>query len=154
MQYYLLTLIQKIENYLTNNYGESDNLTWVFDDYIMKALFIDMSNVQTEEIEKYTYAISLEPIRTFYVNRESAIVESNNSRSAVPQIEYFKVDNDSNVFIKEKDKELTKKICDKIITTPKGDVIVFDGGMFCYRKENNDIVYMKQGLAVTYPIIR
>ena len=43
--------------------------------------------------------------------------------------------------------------CDKIIPTPKGDVIVFNGGMFCFRKEDNDIVYMKQGLAVTYPII-
>ena len=41
---------------------------------------------------------------------------------------------------------------DKSISTPKGEVITFDGGMFCYRPTENDVVYIKSGFAVTYPI--
>ena len=148
-----LHLCHKIENYLIDNFGKTENWVWFFDDYKMEASFLDMSNVLTEEIEKYSYVITLEPIRTFYVNWENAIVESNNSRSAVPKINYFRIDNENNVYIKENNKEEIKNNYDKIIPTPKGDVIVFNGGMFCFRKEDNDIVYMKQGLAVTYPII-
>lgn len=149
-----LNRYHKIENYLISNFGKAENLVWLFDDYKMEASFIDMSNVLTEEIEKYSYVIRLEPIMSYYVNWENAIVENNNSRSPIPQIEYFKIDNENNVYIKEKNKELLKKTCDKIIPTPKGDVLVFDGGMFCYRKADNDIVYIKQGFAITYPITR
>ena len=36
--------------------------------------------------------------------------------------------------------------------TPKGDVIIFEGGVFCYKEQDSDIVYMTQRLAVRYPI--
>lgn len=147
-----LTIYPKIEDYLQKHFGISDNLKWVFDDFIMEASFLDLSNVMTKEIEEYSYVISLEPIHTFYVNWEKAIVESNNSRNTIPQIELFRIDNQNNVYIKEKSNELVTMKCDKIIPTPKGKVVVFNGGMFCYRKEDNDIVYIKNGFAVSYPI--
>jgi hypothetical protein len=40
----------------------------------------------------------------------------------------------------------------KVFPSPKGKILSYDGGMFCYREDNNDIVYIEQGLAVTYPI--
>lgn len=148
------TLYHKIEDYLKEHFGASDKLMWFFDNYMMEASFIDMSNVMTKEIEKYSYVITLEPIRSFYVNWENAIVESNNSRSVIPKIEYFRIDNENNVYIKEMNKMTIKNDCEKIIPTPKGEVVVFDGGMFCYRKNENDIVYIKNGFAVSYPIVR
>lgn len=147
-----LTLYSKIEDYLHKQFGTSNNLKWIFDDYIMESSLHDFSNVMTKEIEKYSYVISLEPVQTFYVNWEKAIVESNKSRSTIPQIEFFRVDIQNNVYIKERSKDLVMKRCDKIIPTPKGNVVVFNGGMFCHRKEDNDIVYIKNGFAVSYPI--
>ena len=113
---------------------------------------MDVSNVLTEEIEKYIYVINIEPIYTYFVDWTKAIVESNNARSPITQIEYFRTDNDCNVYIKEINKEEIIKERDKSISTPKGEVITFDGGMFCYRPTENDVVYIKSGFTVTYPI--
>lgn len=147
-----LNIYHRIENYLHRNFGTSRSLKWFFDNYTMEASFLDLSDVTTKEIEEYSYVISLEPIKTFYVNWEKAIVESNNSRNTIPQIEYFRIDNEKSVYIKERNKEQIVMKCDKIIPTPKGNIIVFNGGMFCHRQQDNDIVYIKNGFAVSYPI--
>ena len=72
----------------------------------------------------------------------------------MPNIEYFRTDNDLNIYIKEKDKSIMIKRVTKVFPSPKGKIMSYDDGMFCYREDNNDIVYIEQGLAVTYPIIK
>lgn len=152
-----LTLYPKVEADLVKQFGTpiktEEKSIWTFEKYKIEASFSDISNVMTEEIEKYVYAINVEPIKTFKVDWTKAIVESNNARSTIPQIEYFRIDNDNNVYVKEKDTKETIKEKNRILPTPKGDVITFDGGMFCYRPTENDIVYIKSGIAITYPII-
>ena len=115
--------------------------------------FLDLSNVLTPEVEKYTYAVSIEPMHTYYVDWTKAVVESNNAHSPITQIEYFRTDNDHNVYVKEVDKQETMKEKQKLLQTPKGLVVVFDGGMFCFRQKERDIVFMKYGMATTYPIV-
>lgn len=132
--------------------SNSKKNVWLFPKCKVEATFMDVSNVLTEEIEKYIYVINIEPIYTYFVEWTKAIVESNNARSPITQIEYFRTDNDCNVYIKEINKEEIIKERDKSISTPKGEVITFDGGMFCYRPTENDVVYIKSGFAVTYPI--
>ena len=56
----------------------------------------------TKEVEEYAYAINVEPLQTVYVDWTNAIVESNDARSTIPQIEYFRIDNENNIYIKEK----------------------------------------------------
>lgn len=152
-----LSLYKKIENGLIKKLGEpnkeEDKLIWVFDKYKVEGIFIDYSNVMTKEVEEYAYAINVEPLQTVYVDWTKAIVESNNARSTIPQIEYFRIDNENNIYIKEKGKQELIKEKKRILPTPKGDVITFDGGMFCYRLLDNDIVFIKSGLAITYPIV-
>ena len=133
--------------------GEEKDI-WLFDDCKVEATFLDLSNVLTPEVEKYTYAVSIEPLHTYYVDWTKAIVESNNAHSPIVQIECFKIDNEDNVYIKEVGKEVIVKEKVKLLPTPKGDVITFDGGMFCHRAKDDDIVYIKYGQAVTYPIVK
>ena len=151
-----LTLCPKVEADLVKQFGtpikNEEKSIWTFEKYKIEASLTDISNVMTEEIEKYVYAVNVEPIRTYHVDWTKAIVESNNAHSTIPQIEYFRIDNDDNVYIKEKDTKETQKEKNRIIPTPNGDVITFDGGMFCYRPLENDIVFIKSGMAVTYPI--
>lgn len=151
-----LTLYPKVEADLVNQFGTpiktEGKSVWAFEKYKIEASFIDISNVLTEEIEKYVYAVNVEPIRTYYVDWTKAIVESNNSRSPIPQIEYFRIDSENNIYIKEKGKQELIKEKKRILATPKGDAITFNGGMFCYRPIDNDIVYIKSELAITYPI--
>lgn len=152
-----LTLYPKVEADLIKQFGTpiktKEKSIWTYDNYKIEAFFTDISNIMTKEIEKYFYAVNVEPIRTFHVDWTKAIVESNNARSTIPQIEYFRTDNDNNVYVKEKDKMEVVKEKNKILSTPKGNVITFDGGMLCYRPTDNDIVYIKLGIAITYPII-
>lgn len=152
-----LTLYPKVEADLVKQFGTpiktEEESIWSFEKYKIEASFTDISNVMTKEIEKYVYAVNVEPIRTYHVDWTKAIVESNNARSTIPQIEYFRIDNDKNVYIKEKDTKETLKEKNRIMPTPKGDVITFEGGMFCYRPSDNDIVYIKSGMAITYPIV-
>lgn len=153
-----LTLYPKVEADLIKQFGSpiktEEKSIWTFDNYKIEAFFTDISNVMTKEIEKYFYAVNVEPIRTYHVDWTKAIVESNNARSTIPQVEFFRIDNDNNVYVKEKDTKETLKEKNKILPTPKGDVITFDGGMFCYRPLDNDIVFIKSGMAVTYPITK
>ena len=153
-----LTLYPKVEADLVKQFGtpikNEEKSIWTFEKYKIEASFTDISNVMTEEIEKYVYAVNVEPIRTYHVDWTKAIVESNNARSTIPQIEYFRIDNDDNVYIKEKDTKETQKEKNRIIPTPNGDVITFEGGMFCYRPLDNDIVFIKSGMAITYPITK
>lgn len=132
--------------------GEEKDI-WLCDDYKVEATFLDLSNVLTPEVEKYTYAVSIEPIHTYYVDWTKAIVESNNAHSPITQIEYFRTDNDRNVYVKEVGQQEIIKEKQKLLPTPKGLVVVFDGGMFCFRQKGQDIVYMKYGMATTYPIV-
>lgn len=152
-----LTLYPKVEADLVKQFGtpikNEEKSIWTFEKYKIEASFTDISNVMTEEIEKYVYAVNVEPIRTFHVDWTKAIVESNNARSTIPQIEYFRIDNENNIYIKEKGKQELIKEKKRILPTPKGDVITFDGGMFCYRLLDNDIVFIKSGLAITFPIV-
>lgn len=153
-----LTLYPKVEADLIKQFGSpiktEEKSIWTFDNYKIEAFFTDISNVMTKEIEKYFYAVNVEPIRTYHVDWTKAIVESNNARSTIPQVEFFRIDNDNNIYVKEKDTKETLKEKNKILPTPKGDVITFDGGMFCYRPLDNDIVFIKSGMAVTYPITK
>ena len=105
-------------------------------------------------MDKYIYAIAVEPVYTYFVDWTQAIVESNNARSPIAQIEYFRTDDENNVYIKEVEKKEVVKEKVKLLPTPKGNVITFDGGMFCHRPEDNDVVYIKYGLAITYPIVK
>lgn len=152
-----LTLYPKVEADLVKQFGTpiktEEKSIWAFDKYKIEAFFTDISNVMTEEIEKYFYAVNVEPIKTFHVDWTKAIVESNNARSTIPQIEHFRIDHDNNVYVKEKGSDEVMKEKNRILPTPKGDVITFDGGMFCYRPSDNDIAYIKSGIAITYPII-
>ena len=153
-----LTLYPKVEADLVKQFGTpiktEEESIWTFEKYKIEASFTDISNVMTEEIEKYVYAVNVEPIRTYHVDWTKAIVESNNARSTIPQVEFFRIDNDNNIYVKEKDTKETLKEKNKILPTPKGDVITFDGGMFCYRPLDNDIVFIKSGMAITYPITK
>lgn len=133
--------------------SEEESSVWLFDDCKVQATFMDMSNVLTPEIEKYIYAINIEPVQSYFVDWTKAIVESNNAHSPITQIEYFRTDNELNVYIKEVGKQEAMKEKQKLMQTPKGRVVVFDGGMFCFRHEEQDIVYMKYGMATTYPIV-
>jgi len=152
-----LTLYPKVEDDLIKQFGSpiktEEKSIWTFDNYKIEAFFTDISNVMTKEIEKYFYAINVEPLRTFHVDWTKAIVESNNARSTIPQIEYFRIDNENNVYVKEMGSVEVMKEKNRVLPTPKGDVIIFNGGMFCYRPSDNDIVYIKLGIAITYPII-
>lgn len=102
--------------------------------------------------DTYDYIVSVEPLSYYPVKYTEAIAEHNPSNSPVPQILHFKVDNNENIIIKEAGK--TEKVYKKTkkMPTPKGDVISFEGGMFCYREQNSDIIYMTQGLAIRYPV--
>lgn len=128
--------------------------TWLFDSCKVMATFLDISNASTAEVEKYAYAIRIEPIHTFHVDHTKAVVEHNAAGVSIPRMEYFRIDNDGNVCMKEVGKSEVVKEKEKIINTPKGDVVVFNGGMFCYRPADNDIAYIKSELAVIYPIVK
>lgn len=153
-----LSLYPKIENSLIEDFGspqkEDNDLLWISDNYKIESSFIDFSNVLTPEVERYAYVVSIEPISVFYVDWTQGIVTSNNSNSTIPQIEYFKTDNDNNVSYKEIGKKEISLKMNKTYNTPKGLVISFDGGMFCYRQEDNDIVFVRQGISITYPIVK
>lgn len=154
-----ITKYQQLKKRLADLLGtppksDSNKEVWLFPKCKVEATFMDVSDVLTEKIEKYFYAVSIEPLHTYFVDWTKAIVESNNARSPITQIDYFRTDNDGNVYIKEIDKEEVVKEKDKSFSTPKGEVITFDGGMFCYRPSENDIVYIKSGFAVTYPVTR
>lgn len=153
-----LSLYPKIENSLIEDFGspqkEDNDLLWISDNYKIESSFIDISNVLTPEVERYAYVVSIEPLSVFYVDWTQGIVTSNNSNSTIPQIEYFKTDNDNNVSYKEIGKKEISLKMNKTYNTPKGLVISFDGGMFCYRQEDNDIVFVRQGISITYPIVK
>lgn len=151
-----LTIYPKIHSYLETLYGipikNEHNAIWTFENYRIISSFIDVSNVLTPQIEEYCYCISVEPITTLKVDWTCAIVEENKHHNQTPQIEYFRIDNENNIYIKEKGVSEIMKERKKKISTPKGEVITFDGGIFCYRPNENDIVFMKHGMAVIYPI--
>ena len=158
-----LSLYPKIDAKLTQEFGHpqftektksSSSITWVFDDFIMKAQFYDISNVMTEEVEKYFYSISIEPVTTYHVDWKKADVEHNEYNKSIPKMEYFRVDNDQNVYIKEVGKAERKVEKESTYDTPKGKIISYDGGMFCYRPADNDVVHMEKSLAVVYPVVK
>ena len=131
----------------------STSMIWTFDDYIMEAQYSDISNVSTEEVERYYYSISIEPITTYYVDWKKADVEHNEYNKSIPKMEYFRVDNEQNVYIKEVGKAERKVTKERTYDTPKGEIISYDGGMFCYRAADNDVVHMEESLAVVYPVV-
>ena len=148
----------KLEESLIKQLGTpiktGNDLLWIYDKYKINATILDLSSVVTNEIEKYMYAIKVEPIQTYYVNYSAAKIESNNANKKTPNIEYFRIDNDRNIYIKEKEKDVIIKRVTKVFPSPKGEILSYDDGMFYYRKDSYDIVYIEQGLAVTYPIIK
>lgn len=157
-----LSLYPKIDANLIKEFGQpvfkengvrSTSMIWTFDDYIMEAQYSDISNVSTEEVESYYYSISIEPITTYYVDWKKADVEHNEYNKSIPKMEYFRVDNDQNVYIKEVGKAEKKVEKERTYDTPKGEIISYDGGMFCYRPEDNDVVHMEESLAVVYPVV-
>ena len=154
-----LSLYPKIDANLIKEFGQPDfkengvrstSMIWTFDDYIMEAQYSDIS---TEEVERYYYSISIEPITTYYVDWKKADVEHNEYNKSIPKMEYFRVDNDQNVYIKEVGKAEKKVEKERTYDTPKGEIISYDGGMFCYRPADNDVVHMEESLAVVYPVV-
>ena len=125
--------------------------TWMHDDYKIEAIQIDTSNRYTKAMG-YIYALSVEPISTFRVNWNEATVEKNVTDCPIPKIEYFRFDNEENVYLKEEDKQesLLRKV--KTIVTPKGTMISFEDGIICHRKKENDIVYANRNTIVVYPV--
>ena len=157
-----LSLYQKIDAKLIQEFGQPQftertksrtSMTWVFDDFVMEAQFNDYSNVMTEEVERYFYSISIEPVTTYHVDWKKADVEHNEYNKSIPQMEYFRVDNDQNVYIKEVGKAERKVEKERTYDTPKGEIISYEGGMFCYRAADNDVVHMEESLAVVYPVV-
>lgn len=157
-----LSLYPKIDAKLTQEFGQpqftektksSSSMTWVFDDFVMEAQYYDISNVMTEEVEKYFYSISIEPVTTYHVDWKKADVEHNEYNKSIPKMVYFRVDNDQNVYIKEVGKAERKVEKERTYDTPKGEIISYDGGMFCYRPADNDVVHMEESLAVVYPVV-
>lgn len=110
------------------------------------------SNLFVFNGDTYLYTISVEPIEYYPVDYTKAKVEHNGYGIAVPKIVSFKVDNVGNVYIRKEGGIEVKKKFENIHDTPKGEVIVFDGGMFCYRETDNDVVYMQNSFAATYPL--
>lgn len=158
-----LSLYPKIDSKLIQEFGKpqfsektknSSSMTWVFDEFVMEAQFYDYSNAMTEEVEKYFYSIRIEPLNTYHVDWKKAKIEHNEYNRPIPQIEYFRIDNDQNVYIKEIGKTEKKVEMERLYDTPKGEVISYDGGMICYRPVDNDVVYMENSLAVIYPVVK
>ena len=67
-----LTIYPKIDKSLIAEFGQptqtikeerGTDLIWVFDNYRIKASYMDMSNVMTTTVEEYAYIISVEPIK-------------------------------------------------------------------------------------------
>lgn len=110
------------------------------------------SNLFVFNGDTYLYTVSVEPLEYYSVDYTKAKVEHNGYGIAVPKIVSFKIDNDGNVYIKKEGGIEIKKKFENVHETPKGDVYVFDGGMICYREADNDVVYMKDSFAATYPI--
>jgi len=150
-----LSLYRKIEKYLIENFGESDNLVWFFDNYKMEAELIDISDARTPKIEQYIYTISLEPIRTFYVDWEKATINTMSIIKEIPKIKYFRIDNESNIYICEYNKMPIMESCVEKFTNSKGgDVFVLESGSrFAYSEKDSTIHYSRQGYII-YPIIR
>ena len=126
---------------------------WLTDNYKVKATQLDLSNVSTKVL-KYAYAVNVEPLVTYRVDVSRATVIQNDYQREVPKFEYFRLDNDKNVYVKEigfADYILYKE---KVIPSPKGDIISFDGGMVCYRPSENDIVYILNSFVVSYPVVK
>jgi hypothetical protein len=102
---------------------------------------------------KYSLVVSVEPIDSYYVDCNNVTIEINENKIPTPLIETFILDNEESIFIRMKGGIISKKEKTKKMNTPKGEVIVFDGGMFCYRKEDNDVVYIRERFVACYPIV-
>ena len=122
-------------------------LTWFNDNSLITLTRFEFKN------QTYSTVISLEPVTTYHVDPNKIVVEYNKYGSDIPNISYFRVDNDNNVYIKEKDKKEYKLEKVKETMSPKGNVIKLqNGNMFCYRSNEKDIVLIKKGLLIRYSV--
>ncbi len=133
----------------------NENTTiWIYENYKIEAKQIDLSSTTTKELN-YAYAINIEPIYTYYVDWKKCKIEGvyNNE---IPKFEYFRFDSENNVYFKELNKQEIKKDKVKVVPTPKGNVISCGNFICCYRKNDNDIIYMipNQDFALIYPITK
>ena len=119
---------------------------WITNSYKVR------SNLFVFGSDTYLYTISVEPIDYYPVDYTKAEIRVNDYAIAVPKILSFKIDNDGNVYIKKDGGIEVKKAVTNIHDTPKGLVFVFEGGMVCYREEDDDVVYLQQSFAALYPI--
>lgn len=101
--------------------------------------------------DTYLYTISVEPIIYLPVDYKQAAVSINNYAISVPKIISFKVDNDGNVYIMKEGIEVRKSYIESN-DTQMSKVIIFDGGIIGYN--SSEVVYMKEGFAAIYPIIK
>lgn len=109
------------------------------------------SNMYVFGGDTYLYTISVEPIIYLPVDYKQAAVSINNYAISVPKIISFKVDNDWNVYIMKEGIEVRKSYIESN-DTQMSKVIIFDGGIIGYN--SSEVVYMKEGFAAIYPIIK
>lgn len=117
---------------------------WITDIYKVR------SNLFIFGGDTYLYTISVEPIVCLPVDYTKAEVSINHFAISVPKIVSFKVDKDGNVFIKKEGGIEVKKKNIKSSNTSRSEVFEFDGGIISYTL--NEVVYMQEGFAATYPI--
>jgi hypothetical protein len=125
---------------------------WLTDDYKVEATQLDLSNRSTKVL-KYAYAVNVEPLTTYKVKASKAQVLQNDYQRNVPKFECFRIDNENNIYAKEPNFADVIHACQKVIPSPKGDVISFDDGMFCYRPAERDVLYILNSFVVSYPVV-
>lgn len=126
---------------------------WLTDDYKVEATQLDLSDRLTKTL-RYAYAVKVEPLTTYKVDASKAQVVQNDYQRRVPRVECFRIDNKNNIYVKEPNFAVVMHACQKVIPSPKGNVISFEDGMFCYRPADGDVLYILNSFVVSYPIVR
>lgn len=98
------------------------------------------------------YIISIEPLSYYEVESEKIQVYQNTNKITPPTIESFIITQNNDIIIKERKLNYRIYRKEKLHSTPKGNVIFFNGGMVCYRPEHSDIIYGLKSFMASYPI--
>jgi hypothetical protein len=125
---------------------------WLTENYKVEAIQIDLSNRSTNVL-RYMYAINVEPLVTYRVDASKAQVILNDDHRQVPKFECFRIDVENNIYVKEHKIAEVIHNCQKTIPSPKGKVISFNDGMFCYRPADKDVLYILNRFVVSYPVV-
>ena len=151
-----------IRTFLDNQYGSNTierrqysnilNTTDIFSTWLNDSNLITLTRFEFKS-RSYSTIISVEPITTYHVDHQKLFVDYNKYDLDIPIISYFRLDNDNNVYVKEKDKKEYKLEKVKESVSPKGNIIKLQNGdLFCYRNSDKDIVFIREGLVIRYMV--